>query len=353
MGKWEQLSPRQRRRKKKAIVRQSLLVLCAVTVLAAAGLGVWALTAGREEPQPQVQQPQQDTQAMAPQLPDPEPVADPDPESVPVTGIANDGDDLAVLTTEVGSEYAVFIDADTNTVLAEKGGNALIYPASMTKVLTLLTAAEAIEDPDATFTMTQEIIDPHYRAGATITGFRAGDECTLRELFYGAALRSAADATTALAITAAGTESAFVDMMNAKCRELGLSEGAHFTNTSGLFHENHTCTLRDMAAIMRAAMANDLCREVLTTDLYVTVPTENEPEGLTFQNKYLGWFLEKQPEAATVTACKSGYVAQALNCLVSYGTNAQGRNFICVIARANNAETMMGDHRTLYNLYSQ
>lgn len=351
MGKWEQLSPRQRRRKKKALIRQSLLVLCAVVALAGVGLGVWALTAGREEPQPQMQEPQTDTPAMAPKLPSPEPVTEPEPE--PITGLATDGDQMAVLSGEVGSEYAVFIDADTNTVLAEKGGNQLVYPASMTKVLTILTAAEAIADPDATFAMTQDIIDPHYRAGATITGFRAGDECTLRELFYGAALRSAADATTALALAAAGSESEFVAMMNAKCDELGLSEGAHFTNTSGLFHENHTCTLRDMAAIMRAAMANDLCREILTTDVYVTAPTDAEPEGLTFQNKYLSWFLEKQPEGAAVSACKSGYVAQALNCLVSYGSNAEGRNFICVIARAANAETMMGDHRILYSTYGK
>ena len=172
-------------------------------------------------------------------------------------------------------------------------------------------------------------------------------------MFYGAALRSAADATSALAIAAAGSEEAFVALMNEKCRELGLSESAHFTNASGLFHAEHTCTLRDMAAIMRAAMANDLCREVLTCDLYVTEPTAAEPEGLTFQNKYLGWFLEKQPQEARVIACKSGYVAQALNCLVSYGTNPEGRNFICVIARANNAETMMGDHRILYDLYGK
>ena len=351
MGKWEQLSPRQRRRKKKAILRQSLLALCALLVLTVAGLGVWALTAERDPSPQQIQEPQQDAQAMAPQLPEPEPEPQPEPE--PVAGLAVAGEHTTVLTDQVGSEYAVFIDADTNTVLAEKGGNALVYPASMTKVLTLLTAAEAIEDPDATFTMTQEIIDPHYRAGATITGFRAGDECTLRDLFYGAALRSAADATTALAITAAGSESDFVAMMNEKCDQLGLSEGAHFTNASGMFSAEHTCTLRDMAAIMRAAMANDLCREVLTTDLYVTAPTEVAPEGLIFQNKYLGWFLEKQPEEVVITACKSGYVAQALNCLVSYGTNPEGRNFICVIARANNAETMMGDHRTLYNMYGK
>lgn len=352
MGKWEQLSPRQRRRKRKAVIRQSLLAVCALLVLGGAGLGIWGLTAGKQQQEPPAAPPE-DLQAIAPQLPQPEPQPEPEPEPQPVVGIAADGPDMAVLSGEVGSEYAVFIDADTNTVLAEKGGSAAIYPASMTKVLTLLTAAEAIEDPDASFTVTQELIDPHYRAGATITGYRAGDVCTLRDMFYGAALRSAADATSALAIAAAGSEEAFVALMNEKCRELGLSESAHFTNTSGLFHREHTCTLRDMAAIMRAAMANDLCREVLSCDLYVTEPTAAEPEGLTFQNKYLGWFLEKQPQEAQVTACKSGYVAQALNCLVSYGTNPEGRNFICVIARANNAETMMGDHRILYDLYGK
>ena len=60
-----------------------------------------------------------------------------------------------------------------------------------------------------------------------------------------------------------------------------------------------------------------------------------------------------ETEGFEVQACKSGYVAQAQNCLVSYGTNAEGRNFICVIARANNAETMMGDHRILYSTYGK
>ena len=223
----------------------------------------------------------------------------------------------------------------------------------MTKVLTILTAAQNIEDPEASFTVEQQLIDSHYRAGATITGYRAGDVCALKDLFYGAALRSAADATSGLAIAAGGTEEDFVVLMNDLCAQLQLSENAHFTNASGLFNSAHTCTARDMAAIMRAAMANELCAKVLSTPLYVTPATDAEPEGLTFQNKYLSWFLEKQPEGFEVQACKSGYVAQAQNCLVSYGVNAAGEHFICVTAKAHNAETMMGDHRMLYSTYAR
>jgi len=223
----------------------------------------------------------------------------------------------------------------------------------MTKVLTLLVAAENIDDPQDPFEITQELIDPHYRRGATITGYRSGDVCTLLDLFYGAGLRSSADATSGLAISAGGTEEDFITMMNDKCRALELSAQASFTNTSGLFDSAHTCTLRDMAAIMRAAMDNELCETVLSTVKYVTAPTEDAPEGLTFENKYLRWFQEKQPEGATVLACKHGYVQQAQNCLVTYGVNEAGDRLICVTAKGHNAETMMGDHRYLYTTYGK
>lgn len=349
MENWKQLSPRQRRRRKKAILRSGLLVLAAVLLLSAAALGLWALLRPEPAEEPPAEPPVEETPAVAPVLPEPEP----EPEPEPVVGLAADGENMTLLTDELGSEYAVIIDADTNTVLAEKGGNALIYPASMTKVLTLLSASQALDDPDASFTMTQELIDPHYSAGATITGYRAGDVCTLRDLFYGAALRSSADATSALAVAAAGDESAFVALMNEKARELGLSEGASFTNPAGMFDSAHVCTARDMAAIMRAAMADDLCRQVLSTDLYITPPTDAEPDGLIFQNKYLGWFREQQPEGVEVLACKNGYVYQARNCLVSYGVNAEGRAFICVTARAANAATMMADQRYLFATFGK
>lgn len=347
----KQLSPRQRRRRKKAILRSGLLALAAALLLTGVGLGLWALLRPEQAAEePPAEPPVEETPAVAPVLPEPEPEPEPEPQPV---GLATDGPAMVRLEGELGSEYAVIIDADTNTVLAEKGENALLYPASMTKALTLLVAAENIDDPDAPFTMTQELIDPHYSAGATITGYRAGDVCTLRDLFYGAALRSSADATSALAVAAAGDESAFVALMNEKARTLGLSAEASFTNPAGMFHSDHVCTARDMAAILRAAMANDLCREVLSTSLYVTPPTEAEADGLIFQNKYLGWFREKQPEGVEVLACKNGYVYQARNCMVSYGVNAAGRALICVTARAADAETMMNDQRYLFTTYGK
>ncbi|MBQ4577733.1 MAG: D-alanyl-D-alanine carboxypeptidase [Clostridia bacterium] len=346
---WEDLTPRQRRRKKRAMLRQGLLVSCGLLVAVGVGLALWGLLASGEKP-PMQEPATQPTAPVMAEMPTEPPTEAP---TEPPHGLAADSDEAVQLGDAVGSEYALLINADTNTVIAEKGSLEAIYPASMTKVLTLLVAAESISDPTEAFTVTQALIDPHYDRGATITGYHAGDVCTLADLFYGAALRSSADATSGLAIAAGGTEEDFITMMNEKCRELGLTEQAHFTNTSGLFDSDHTCSLRDMAAIMRAAMDNELCETVMTTVKYVTAPTEDAPEGLTFENKYLRWFHEKQPEGVTVLACKNGYVQQAQNCLVSYGVNQAGEHFICVTARGRDAETMMGDQRYLYTTYGK
>ena len=348
---WEDMTPRQRRRKKKALMRQCLLALCCLTVAAGVGLCLWGLLGGEK-----AHGEQNPDQPAAPVMAEPSTqlLTQPTTQAPTVpTGPARDSGDAVQVGDAVGSQYALLINADTNTVIAEKGSLEAIYPASMTKVLTLLVAAENIGDPQAEFEITQALIDPHYDRGATITGYRAGDVCTLMDLFYGAALRSSADATSGLAIAAGGTEEAFIQMMNDKCRELGLSEQANFTNTSGLFDGTHTCTLRDMAAIMRAAMDNDLCASVMSTAYFTTAPTAAEAEGITFRNKYLDWFQEKQPEGVTVLACKNGYVQQAQNCLVSYGVNEAGDHLICVTAKGQDAETMMGDQRYLFSTYGK
>ena len=354
MTPWKELSPKGRRKRLRAIRRQGILVLGACLILAGAGWGGWSLwrhfspgepdvPAGETEVLPEIVSPE------TPEVPEgPEVLAEPQKP----LGPAAITEETVTLDGELGSRWGILVDADAGVVLAEKGCEEKIYPASMTKVLTLLVAAENIDDPRAAFTMTQEIIDPLYRKGATITGIKAGESVTLETLFYGAVLRSAADATQALAIAAAGSVENFLTLMNDKAAALGLSDLARFTNTSGLFDEEHACTLRDMAAIMAAAMENELCARVLSTAEYTSEGTESAPEGLVFENTLLTWFLEKQPETAVVSACKSGYVVQAGNCLVSWGKDKNGRTLVCATAGATRGAVAIRDHRTLYDQYS-
>ena len=123
--------------------------------------------------------------------PEPEPAPEPEPEpEAPALTLAQSTEATRVLDLELYSSSAVLVDVQSGTVLAEKAPDAKIYPASMTKVMTLLVAAENLPDLDATFTMTQAIIDPIYLAGASMAGFVDGETVSMRDLLYGAVVPS-------------------------------------------------------------------------------------------------------------------------------------------------------------------
>ena len=182
-------------------------------------------------------------------------------------------------------------------------------------------------------------------------GFALDEVVPVRELLYGTILPSGADAALALAKYVAGSQEAFVTLMNEKLEELGLSDTAHFTNCVGLYDEAHACTVTDMALILKAAMENDLCREVLSAHTYETAPTTQHPEGQVLSN----WFLRRiedkdQDLSVRAVAAKTGYVVQSGNCAASYAESADGHGYLCVTANAYSAWRAIYDHVELYKL---
>jgi D-alanyl-D-alanine carboxypeptidase (penicillin-binding protein 5/6) len=252
----------------------------------------------------------------------------------------------------VTSTYAVLINESTNEIVAAKNEDTIISPASMTKILTVLVAAEHIEDLDDTFTITLDITDYAYFNDCSSVGFLDGETVTVRDLFYGTILPSGGDAALALATYVAGSQEAFVELMNEKLEELGLSETAHFTNCIGLYDENHYCTVYDMAMILKAAVENDWCREVLSTHVYTTAPTEQHPDGITISN----WFLRRIEDKDTggeVLCAKTGFVNQSRNCAASYFISEDGTPYICVTADAHSGWRCIYDHVAMYSNYAK
>ena len=281
---------------------------------------------------------------------EPEPEPEPEPEQ-PALTLAQASENTRTLDLELYSSSAVLVDVQSGTVLAEKGMDEKIYPASMTKVMTLLVAAENLPDLDATFTMTQAIIDPLYLAGASMAGYVNGETVTMRDLLYGAVVPSGAEATEALAQAVAGSEEAFVAMMNEKAAALGLAN-THFMNTSGLHDENHYSTVREIALILQAALENETCTEILSAENYRASETEQHPDGLAMTNKFLyRVHHEYALNGAEITAAKTGYTAEAMNCCASAGTTPDGRSVICVTANAWTGEFCIEDHIALYTKY--
>ncbi len=257
-----------------------------------------------------------------------------------------------IYSDNVISSHAILIDESTDTIVASKGAKDRINPASMTKVLTVLVAAEHVteEQLDDTFTMTIDITDYSFSNDCSNVGFLVDEKIPVRDLFYGTILPSGGDAAVGLATYVAGSHEAFVDLMNEKLEELGLADTAHFTNCVGLYDNNHYCSVYDMAIIMKAALQNELCREVLGVKCYTTTPTSQHPEGITISN----WFLRRIEDKDTngeVLGAKTGFVAESGSCAVSYQLSENGTPYICVTAGSTSSWRCIYDHVEIYTHY--
>ena len=257
---------------------------------------------------------------------------------------------------DIDSEYAVIVDLVSGNVIAGREYDTEMYPASMTKILTLLVAVENIDlkklDTD-TYEIHQGITDYVYTNEMSQVGWDIGDEPTIRSLLYGTILPSGADAALALAEYTAGSEEEFVELMNKKLKELGISDTAHFTNAVGDFDEDHYCTCLDMATILRAAIDNELCREVLSCHYYeVERSLDEDSEMIGISN----WFLrriEDKDTHGTVVCGKTGYVSEAGFCAASYQESDDGGHYICVTADGPGIWPCIYDHVELYETYTE
>lgn len=291
----------------------------------------------------------------AQQTAEPEPVPTPEPLGgaiPPQNAVFGMTEATAGFSETILSEYGVFIDAQSGEILAQKEAYTRMNPASMTKMLTILVAAEHLtaEDLEKTATITIDITDYSYVNDCSNTGYALDEEVTVRDLFYGTILPSGADSALALAIYVAGSHEAFVDLMNERLVQMGLGETSHFTNCVGVYDEAHYSTAYDMAVILKATVDNPFCREVMAAHTYTTSLTEEHPEGLLISN----WFLRRIEDKDThgeVLCAKTGYVDQAGSCAASLGRDEEGKEYLCVTAGSNSTWTCIYDQVELYQTF--
>ena len=252
----------------------------------------------------------------------------------------------------VSCSHAILINAETGAVVAQKNAEDIIFPASMTKLMTILVAYESIADLDEPFRMTQEIIDPLYLDGLSLAGFAGGEEITVRDLLYGSALPSGAEASYALAIAACGSEETFVDRMNDRALLLGMYD-THFENCTGAHHNDHVSTLTDIGILMAFIMQNDELAEIFGTYQYTTTPTVAHPEGLILTSTVYSRMEGSESGVCTVLGGKTGYTAQGGQCLATYAERTDSRtSFVCVTAGGETKWRPVYDSIYLYQFYT-
>lgn len=235
------------------------------------------------------------------------------------------------------AKTAVVINLEDKKIVAERGAHEKIYPASTVKIMTLLTAVEHITDLDDTFTMSYEITDPLFVEDASVAGFLNGEKVTMKDLLYGMILPSGADSAMGLAVKIAGSEEAFVGLMNEKALALGL-ENTHFTNVSGLHNEENYSTAYDMAVILYHAMQNSLCKEILSTYQYTTEKTPQNPDGILLSSTLFSYMYGTEPETATVLGGKTGYVNESGYCIASFGEANDSKNGYIAVTMGNSSK---------------
>ena len=167
----------------------------------------------------------------------------------------------------------------TGQVLARKRSGEEAAPASLTKMMTVLLATEALPDLDTPVTLPEDIFPALYKEDASMAGFQPGETVTVRDLLYGAMLPSGAECCEALARQVSGSEEAFVALMNRKAGELGMKH-THFANCTGLTSPEHYSSAADLAVLLQAALNNETFRTVFTTGQYTSSVTAQHPKGL-------------------------------------------------------------------------
>lgn len=274
-----------------------------------------------------------------------------DDQKETVNNYAKFDNDTQQIASDIESGSIIVVNCETNKVVAARSATERCYPASTTKIMTVLTACDYL-DNNKSFTYSYEITDPFFEQGATMAGFADGETASMTDMLYGAILPSGADATQGLAISIAGSEEEFVKLMNKKAKELGL-KNTNFTNASGLFDHNHYTTAEDMAVIIRAAMKNNLCKEILSTYQYTTASTVQHPDGIPLTSTLFSYMYGTEPEGSDILGGKTGYVSESGYCIASFGKSDNGTEYVCVTLKGVSLWPTVYDQIDLYTRYAK
>ena len=245
----------------------------------------------------------------------------------------------------LSSDYAILIRVDDMTTLGYKNPDEVIYPASMTKVMTVITALDYINNLDDVYTVTKKVLNkvPYGSSTASIgIYFENGEnKLTVRDLLYGVSYMSGADSVICLLDYLGLSVEEFVSLMNGKAKEIGLTN-TRFGGAIGMDAENNQTTCRDMAAIMAYAMENEIARELFSGGKHPL----DIIEGYSYYHSTLDTLLGRMYTSAdvvlgnyTILAAKSGLEDRAGYCLVSYIRNDEtGEKYVLVTAKAEKHE---------------
>lgn len=223
----------------------------------------------------------------------------------------------------ISAKGAILIDCEDKSVIYEKDADKRLYPASTTKIMTVLVALDILEEIDGDLQSTLSIPKEAVGVEGSTINLKADEVMTVEELLYGVMLQSGNDGATALAVCLGGNLENFVDRMNEKAVALGC-KSTHFTNPTGLFDEKHYTTARDLARISLEAMKNESFRDI------VGAKSWQNNNGRQFVNKN-----KTISEYEGATGIKIGYTKKSGRTLVASAKKGESELIAVVLSDPN------------------
>ena len=232
----------------------------------------------------------------------------------------------------IDAKSAFLMDVETGTVLYESNAHEKLAPASVTKVMTMLLIMEAIDSGKIRWEDTVTASETAAAKGGSQIYLKVGEAMSVSDMVKSIAVSSANDCACAMAEHIAGSESAFVDLMNNRAQELGMQD-THFVNCTGLDDDpnakDHLTSAHDIAIMSRQLLKNHPDIKKFTTIWMDTV--RNGEFGLSNTNKLVRFYNG-------ATGLKTGFTSAAGYCL-SASAEREGMELIAVVMGCESSQT--------------
>lgn len=236
--------------------------------------------------------------------------------------------------TLYSKNYCLY-DLTDDKMIYEKNIQERTNIASLTKIMTTITAIEKINNLDDYVTITSEMLS-NIKYDASLAGLKIGDKLTYKDLLYASILPSGADATQALAYSLSGSINNFVNDMNTLAKKIGM-ESSNFVNVTGLDIDNHYSTVNDLLKMLQYALKNETFKTIYTTKSYTL------SNGLVVDATVKKYNNLMKLDISRIIGSKTGYTNKAGLCISSI-FESNNHEFIFI---STNAEFIYGNY---YNL---
>lgn len=236
--------------------------------------------------------------------------------------------------TLYSKNYCLY-DLTDDKIIYEKNIQERTNIASLTKIMTTITAIEKINNLDDYVTITNEMLS-NIKYDASLAGLKIGDKLTYKDLLYASILPSGADATQALAYSLSGSINNFVNDMNTLAKKIGM-ESSNFVNVTGLDIDNHYSTVSDLLKMLQYALKNETFKTIYTTKSYTL------SNGLVVDATVKKYNNLMKLDVSRIIGSKTGYTNKAGLCISSI-FESNNHEFIFI---STNAEFIYGNY---YNL---